>query len=225
MPSRRSVLVGLGGLVAGGGALIGTGAFTTVEAERTVNVETTGDASGFLGLEAADRLDDSSTNFSDNSTTGANQNDYVQETSGTIVINLDGSATDGDADDSASGLNQNAKTTFLKLVKVTNNGTQDINELNLKLDATSVGSFTNTNVEGVFSFTVGNSTGSTVANPTGTSPAANLLGTGSVSSTLSPGSSFVFGIKIDLLNNSISELPSGASYTLTIEALTTNSNS
>ena len=60
MANRRSVLIGLGGLVAGGGALLGTGAFTTVEAERTVNVETAGDASAFLGLEVDDDYDSGS---------------------------------------------------------------------------------------------------------------------------------------------------------------------
>jgi len=53
MPNRRSVLIGLGGLVAGGGALIGTGAFDTVEAERTVTVNTAGDAGALLALQSA----------------------------------------------------------------------------------------------------------------------------------------------------------------------------
>ena len=88
MANRRSVLIGLGGLVAGGGALLGTGAFTTVEAERTVNVQTAGDASAFLGL-----------------TPARDGDEFVSETDGTIQIDLDG--TDADAD----GLNQNAKTT------------------------------------------------------------------------------------------------------------------
>ncbi|TKX52394.1 hypothetical protein EXE42_16375 [Halorubrum sp. SP3] len=39
MASRRSVLIGLGSLVAGGGALLGTGAFTTVTAERPVHFD------------------------------------------------------------------------------------------------------------------------------------------------------------------------------------------
>lgn len=54
MASRRSVVVGLGGLLAGGGALLGTGAFTTVEAERSVALRTANDANAFLGFEVLD---------------------------------------------------------------------------------------------------------------------------------------------------------------------------
>lgn len=56
MPRRRTILIGLGGVMVGGGALFGTGAFSTVEAERTVTVETADDAAGFLGLQIRDDL-------------------------------------------------------------------------------------------------------------------------------------------------------------------------
>jgi hypothetical protein len=114
--SRRNALVGIGGLIAGGGALVGTGAFTTVQAERTVNVSTAGDASAFLALSPA-----------------RNDNSYVVDTSAqntgdTIEIQLDGTdSNNGNAD----GLNQNARTRFENLVDVTNNGTQDVESLEL----------------------------------------------------------------------------------------------
>jgi hypothetical protein len=117
MASRRSVLIGLGSLVAGGGALLGTGAFTTVEAERTVNVNTAGDGSAFLQLQPATE------NGNDN---GA----YANQPDGeTITITLNGNAgTSG-----GSGLNKNAKTTIRDIVQVTNNGTDPITNLNLTM--------------------------------------------------------------------------------------------
>ena len=209
MASRRSVLIGLGSLVAGGGALLGTGAFTTVTAERTVSIETTGDASGFLGLEAADRIDNSGTNQS-NASTGANQNEYVQETGETIQINLDG-GSDEDADDNGTGLNQNAKTTFRNLVTITNNGTQTVTNLTLDIEEDS-GTVSNS----PFSFTVDDgSNEDIVAN------GKNLLGAGSITSDLTPGESIDFGMIIDLINGSI---PASANYTLTITAETAQSN-
>lgn len=54
MVTRRTTIVGLGGLLAGGGALISSGAFSTIEAERSVSLATAGDASAFLGLEILD---------------------------------------------------------------------------------------------------------------------------------------------------------------------------
>lgn len=228
MPSRRSVLIGLGGLVAGGGALIGTGAFTTVEAQRTVNVETAGDANAFLGLEAVDRSDTSSATPGTATPSDATQNEYVRETDGTIEINLDGSGDDEDSDDAGAGLNQNAKTTFRNLVTVSNNGTQDIVTLNMYLDVAdnNLGDFTAEEVEGVFGFTVPTGSGSTtVANVSDTSSTNNILGDGSVPDPLGPGEKFNFGLEVDLLNeNGPEDLPNDADYTLIIEALTENSS-
>ena len=132
MANRRSVLIGLGGLVAGGGALLGTGAFTTVTAERTVNVETTGDASAFLALEPATEDD------SDNG-------QYADGSGDTIEITLNG---DADAEDDAAGLNQNARTTIRNIVQVSNNGTQDVTSLSLSITDSDDEAFSDT-----FSFT------------------------------------------------------------------------
>jgi hypothetical protein len=100
--SRRSVVMGLGGLIAGAGAVLGTGAFTTVEAERTVSVETAGDANAFLAI-----------------TPGSEGDQYV-EANGTVEIDI----TDTNA--GGQGVNQNATTAIDQLLEVTNNGTQDV---------------------------------------------------------------------------------------------------
>ena len=104
-PSRRQTIVGLGGLLAAGGAAIGTGAFDAVEAERTVTVETTGDASAFLGIEPAD---------------GAGP--FVDDSGETIVVDIGGTETDA----GGQGVNENAITAIDQLLEVTNNGTQDV---------------------------------------------------------------------------------------------------
>ena len=221
MPSRRSVLVGLGGLVAGGGALIGTGAFTTVEAERTVNIQTAGDASAFLGIEAAARNDDTGSAPGNESQT-PNENEYVVEDGDTVQINLNGNS------EGASGLNQDARTTFRNLVKLTNNGTQDVQSINLDIAADS-SSFSDPN--NVIEFTVYDSSTSPATRITvdDNSDILNNNGNnnnGPTKSSLGPGETINFGMIIDLLGGK--DLPQDAgsevtNYTLTITAETTNS--
>lgn len=221
MPSRRSVLVGLGGLVAGGGALIGTGAFTTVEAQRSVNVSTTGDASGFLGLAPAARNDDTTDGAPTSTVTGTPvepPNEYVSAPGdGTVEINLDGNS------EGASGLNQNAVTTFRNLVKITNNGTQNVQTLNLEFISTGSDD-SNLNLGDTFSFTAstpsdGSAEASDISND------SDILSTSADSdSTLEPGDAIHFGIEIDLINggNSNGALPNQATYNLEITAETSN---
>jgi hypothetical protein len=220
MVNRRSVLVGLGGLVAGGGALIGTGAFTTVEAQRTVNVSTAGDASGFLGLAPAAREDDTSDGAPTSTVTGTpveSPNEYVSAPGdGTIEINLDGNS------EGASGLNQNAITTFRNLVKITNNGTQDVQTLNLEF--ISEGSDdSNLDLDATFSFTA-SSPASDTAEASDISNDSNILSTSADSDgTLSPGEAINFGIEVDLINGGDGNaLPDQASYNLEITAETSN---
>lgn len=209
MPSRRSVLVGLGGLVAGGGALIGTGAFTTVEAQRTVNVETADDADAFLGLSPDDR---------DSSTQNTVENAYVSETDGTLQINLDGNGTNSNA----SGLNQNARTTFRRLVEIANNGTQEVTSITLEFTTTPSGVDPNN----TFQFTVSgpDSAGSNrYAHSSGGTEI--LTGDSNIPSSLTAGSAVDFGLEIDLIDggNSDNDLPDNGSYELTIRAETANS--
>jgi hypothetical protein len=208
MASRRSVLIGLGGLVAGGGAILGTGAFTSVSAERTVNVQTTGDASGFLGLEAAARPDDTGT-APGNTTQDPNENEYVTQTGETIQINLDGNS------EGASGLNQDAVTTFRDLVRITNNGTQDVTSITLSISSADGSISANT-----FEYTVNDgNVRSTV------SDGSNILGAGngqgdSTTTALTPGEPINFGMVIDLIDGSLPE--SDTDFTLTITAETGN---
>lgn len=205
MASRRSVLVGLGGLVAGGGALIGTGAFTTVEAQRTVNVQTAGDASAFLGL-----------------TPARSDNDFVDNSGDTISINLDGADASDNAD--GEGINRRAITTFRNLVTVSNNGTQEVTSLSLAMEVTGDSDNVDNVDEGnTFEFTVsqndGNEDQDTVSNG-----ADILTGNNDLPGSLSSGSSINFGMVIDLINggDGNNDLPD-ATYTLTIRADTANS--
>ena len=188
MANRRNVLIGLGGLVAGGGALIGTGAFDTVEAERTVTVETAGDADAFLGLSPADGV-----------------SDELVEDPGDDTIEVILNATD----EGATGLNQNAVTTFNELVTVTNQGTQDVDEINLTIDHDE-----GDDIEGVFSYPVDGDADDPVANE------GNILDEAETE-PLTPGDEVTFGLIVDLLDNEedISELLDEVAYTLTIEAI------
>ena len=186
--NRRNVLIGLGGLVAGGGALIGTGAFDTVEAQRTVSVETAGDASAFLGLSPAADVSDELVADPDD---------------GTIEVVLNNTEAEG------SGLNQNAVTTFNELVTVTNQGTQDVDQINLTIAHDDDG-----DIDGVFSYPVDGDADSPVANE------GNILDEADTE-PLTPGDAVTFGLIVDLLDNGadISELPENDAYTLTIEAI------
>lgn len=197
MPNRRSILIGLGGVIAGGGALLGTGAFTTVEAQRTVNIETTDDANAFLALTAA-REDDN----------------FVSETDGTIEINLDGSEGD------ASGLNRNAITTFRNLVTITNNGTQTVTSLTLEFITTP----DDVPADETFRFTVspadGNDSQAVIDN------GGDILSDDAdVIEELEAGEPINFGLEIDLIDGGDGDaLPEDGSYTLQIDAQTENSN-
>lgn len=194
--NRRTVLVGLGGLIAGGGALVGTGAFTTVQAERTVSVETAGDADAFLAL-----------------TPASGQNgDYADGSGDTIEITLDQNA--GTA--SAQGLNQNAITTIRNIVEVANNGTQTVTSLTLEFTTTP----SNVDPDDTFTFLVDDG-----SNQDSVDHAAGgvdiLTGNNSVSSDLGTGETINFGLEVDLINGgNNNDLPAGGNYSLTITAET-----
>jgi hypothetical protein len=193
--SRRNVLVGLGGLVAGGGALVGTGAFTTVQAERTVNVETAGDANAFLALDEVPNSANS---------------EYIDTSGDTIAIDITSTQQGG------QGLNQNAITTIRNIVRVTNNGTQGVTELTLEFTDTP-GSV---DPDTTFDFLVDE--GSNSANLDHSSGGVDILtGNNSISGTLGTGDSIDFGLEIDLINGGNNgDLPQGGSYALTITANT-----
>lgn len=198
MANRRSVLIGLGGLVAGGGALLGTGAFDTVEAQRTVSVETSGDANALLGLSPADR-------------DGDGNNAYVEQSDGTIAINLDGN------NEGADGLNQNAITTFRNLVTVANQGTQTVDSVTLEFTETP----DDVDASPTFSFPVDEFDGDSddmVENGD-----SILTGENDIPGSLESGDSINFGLEVDLIEGgNEGDLPESGEYTLTITAESTD---
>jgi len=109
MPSRRSLLLGTAGLIAGSGAIFGTGAFTSVEAERTVTVQTAGDNSAALALDTIENSPNS-TGDEENS----DNNGYVTlPDNGTLSIDI-------------PNVNLEAVTHINRLFQVTNKGTQGV---------------------------------------------------------------------------------------------------
>lgn len=183
MMNRRNVIIGLGGLVAGGGVLIGTGAFDAVEAERTVNVETAGDAEAFLGLEPE-------------------REDFVEQTNGTIEFFID-----ADSPGAGNGLNQNAVTTFRNLVRITNQGTQEVDEVTLEFDE---------DMDDLVSIPIDQAENAD-PDPEETDDEVDLGGNlmDGFNGTLGPGEAIVFGFSFDLIGN---DLPDEDDFTLTIEA-------
>ena len=201
MANRRSVLIGLGGLVAGGGALVGTGAFDTVEAQRTVSVETAGDANALLSLRPADRGGED-----------RDENEYVDEPSdGTIEINLDGN------DQGADGLNQEAITTFRNLVQVTNQGSQTVDSIELEFTETP----DDVTASDTFRFPVDE------ADDDGEDIVGNgeniLTDDNDIPDSLGPGEAVDFGLEIDLIGGGDgNDLPDDGDYTLEITAESTD---
>ncbi|TYL38348.1 hypothetical protein CV102_11065 [Natronococcus pandeyae] len=108
--NRRNVLVGLGTIVAGGGAALGTGAFSSVEADRSVTIETDGDDSALLQIVP-------------NEGYNGDAGDYVDDSDDSIEIVI---GDDDNSDTGDTGVNVNATTTFIDLLEVTNNGSQDV---------------------------------------------------------------------------------------------------
>jgi len=129
-----------------------------------------------------------------------NATEYVSTSNGQIQLDLDGTSA------GASGINQNAKTTIDNLVQITNNGSQALTSLNVEI--TNSG---DNNISGIFTFTKGSDGDTTLGNNVDLTE-SNGLGSGS---------SVVFGLIINLLNNNagVSEMPSGG-YTLNITANT-----
>ena len=201
--TRRNALIGLGTVAAGAGVIGGSGAFTSVEADRSMSVETTGDDSAALGLIPAGSNDGSTT---------ANANDYVDDSGDTIEIDL--SATDN----GASGLNQNAKTILENLVTVVNNGTQTVTGLILTVSSTP----SSVDADDTFQFTAtDNSQGGSDLDDI--SNGSDILSSTNLNKEIDTGNADVdFGLVVDLLNggNGNNALPDEGSYTLTIEAQT-----
>lgn len=124
--TRRNTLIGFGALAIGGGVIVGTGAFDTVEADRTVQVQAAGDDAALLAFEPNEDDDFnpesgiSAQDGGDLEPYGGAVSDYVGEEDDTIAFVISGEGNDWD------GVNLAATTTFRDLVRVTNNGSQDV---------------------------------------------------------------------------------------------------
>jgi hypothetical protein len=103
MVKRRKFLTALGATAAGGAAAMGTGAFTSVEANRSLEVQVADDADALLGIDDIDSSPNS---------------EYVDTSGNTVSIDI--STGDGD------GLNDQALTKIKDLLKITNQGTQEV---------------------------------------------------------------------------------------------------
>ncbi|GAA0555177.1 hypothetical protein ABNG02_11170 [Halorubrum ejinorense] len=98
---RRKILAGLGSLAAGGAAALGSGAFSSVTASRSVAVTVTGDAQAYLSLESQDTRASQASN-------GELELDFSSSNNG------------------SSGLNPNARTAFLNVFSIENQGDDDV---------------------------------------------------------------------------------------------------
>ena len=104
MANRRKFLAGLGALASGSAAAVGTGAFTSVSANRDLEVQVADDNSALLGIDDID---------------GSPNSAYVDVNGNSVSIDI--SSTNGGV-----GLNDNATTKILDLLKITNQGTQNV---------------------------------------------------------------------------------------------------
>ncbi len=108
---RRKFIASIGSVAAGAAAVTGTGAFTSVTANRDVEVSVADDSEAFLRIRKA-------TDGQDNVTPNAEE--YVTIDNG--QVGLDFTSTDS----GASGLNKGATTIFDNLLRIENQGTQEV---------------------------------------------------------------------------------------------------
>ena len=107
---RRKFVAGLGALVSGSAAAVGTGAFTSVTADRSVDVEVAGDSNAYLQLEKISGE--------------PNSQQYVNVDSG--EVSFDFSDGNNDVAGGGSGFNPDAVTEVENLLRVGNQGTQEV---------------------------------------------------------------------------------------------------
>jgi len=100
--NRRSVLFAMGATSLSAGAIFGSGAFTTIEADRSVELDVKSDAKARIGFEK----------------NGDGAGQIVKTTEGDNSAASIIKFTQAD-------LNEQAKTSFLKALTITNNGTGD----------------------------------------------------------------------------------------------------
>jgi len=131
MANRRKFIAGLGALATGSAAAMGTGAFTSVTADRSITAEVAGDASAYLALEPV---------------SGSENSEYVQIEDDKVSFDFSSSNPNTESSSGTgnlgNGFNKNATTEINDLLKVTNQGTQDVSfTINLLGDIAVGGSF------------------------------------------------------------------------------------
>jgi hypothetical protein len=130
--TRRKALGGIAIGAAAVGAGLGTGAFSSVEADRTLNVTLADDANALLSLEpnegplpfAGVSAEDGPGNLNEY---GGDATEYINTAGGELEIDIANLTN-------ANGVNDNAVTRFDDLIRVQNNGTQDVG---VRVDAPS----------------------------------------------------------------------------------------
>lgn len=216
---RRTIVLGFAGAAGSSGVILGTGAFTLVEAERTASVDVAGDGAALLELtpvSSDDEFDppgegDGPEDGPPGEPEGEGEpfgeagNPYVEETNGTIEINL----TDGFEE--AEGINPNSRTVIRNLVRVTNQGGQAVDTLVLEMVHSSI------DLSEIFKFPID------VVNSSEQdeiSSGKNILtGENGIPNSLDPGKGIIFGLTIDLRNGGASEaLAEDGEYILQIIA-------
>ena len=121
---RRKFVIGMGSLAAGGAAATGTGAFTSAEVDRYVNVDVADDSAAYLGLEPAP---------TQNGKAYARVYDDGGDSDGQVVVDFNGISdnTNNSIDpETGSGVNADALFTFDDVIRVTNQGSQQIDLTN-----------------------------------------------------------------------------------------------
>lgn len=126
-PTRRKVVaaLGVGGISLG--AVFGTGAFSSVEAERDVTIELGDDATALLALEPNDAsglagiTGVSAVDGGPLDAYGGDTTQYLDDSGPTLALDISNANIS-----QATGANNDAVTSFRDLVRVHNNGTQDV---------------------------------------------------------------------------------------------------
>jgi hypothetical protein len=193
---RRKFIAGLGSLAAAGAAGIGTGAFTSVEANRTVDINAAGDANAYLGIAKVSG--------------SSNSDKFVTKNGGEVAFDFSSS---NDSSDLGNGFNVDAVTKVNDLLKVTNQGTQDVE---FWVEAPYNSQVTN--------YVTLEASDKKAANTTSTdSASAGLIGdssgSGATKVTLSPGDTIYLHLEVDSTGTSTAHGPfDGKTVTFHAEA-------
>lgn len=132
--TRRKAVAGAGIGALSIGGLFGTGAFSSVEATRGVTIELADDSQALLAMEPNDStFGGTGVSAVDGAALdpyAGDETQYLDDSGDTLAIDMSGGNIDN-----ASGLNNDAVTTFRDLIRVTNNGTQQVG---VNIDSASV---------------------------------------------------------------------------------------